>query len=181
MSDGEKIPLIEYHSVNPVKYTSLEEQTNTRSYLYKLIVCNICIIINILTIFLIRTAIGVLYFLNPALSIKLEALIITIIVTIYISLGGLTLVKICLTRKILTISKQFNIHMNKICVVLIIFIILIVVDLSLYIAYCYTISDNEIKKTLLVISSTSMLFACIIILIEIGYKDYFIANNLLLT
>ena len=131
MSDGEKIPLIAYHSVNPVKYTSLEEQTNTRSYLYKLIVCNICILITILTIFLIRIGIGVLYFLDPALLIKLEALIITIIVTTYISLGGLTLVKICLTRKILTISKQFNIHTNKICTVL--FIILIIIDLSLYI------------------------------------------------
>ena len=152
MSDGEKIPLIAYHSVNPVKYTSLEEQKSMKSYLNKLTACNICIIINILTIFPTRTAIGVLYFLNPALSIKLEALIIIIIVTTYISLGGLIIVKVRLTRKILTISKQFNIHMNKICVVLIILIILIVVDLSLYIAYYYTmLSDNEIKQTLFVL------------------------------
>ena len=167
MSDGEKIPLIAYHSVNPVKYTSLEEQTNTKkSYLYKLTACNICILITILTIFLIRAGIGILYTLNQTVGIDIETLIIIVIT--YISLSCLIIVKIRLTRKIL-ISKQFNIYMNKICVV---FIILIV-DLSLYIAYYYTLlSDNEIKQTLFILSSVSMVFASMIIGAESIYINF---------
>ena len=176
MSGGKKISMNEYHSLNPVNCTSAEIQINTKSYVSKLTSCDLCILINILTIILIRIVVGILYFLNPALSIKLEALIITIIVITYISLSCLIIVKIRLTRKIL-ISKQFNIYMNK---MLIVFIIINIIDLSLYISYYAMLSDNEIKKNLFILSSTSMLVACMIILIEISYKYYFIANNLLL-
>ena len=183
MSDCERIPLIEYHSLNTVKYTLLEKQKNTKSYLNKLITCNICIIINIINIFLIRFGISILYFLDPALSIKLEALII-IIVTAYIFLSCLLIVKVRLTRKILTISKQFNIHMNKICAV---FIISIVVDLSLYVAYYAIVPNNitsdtilsntENKKILYILSTLSIFFVYVIIIMDIGYNYYFRSRN----
>ena len=171
MSDCEKIHLIDYHFVNTVKCTLIKQEKNTKSYINKLTACNICILANIISIFPIRTVIGVLYSLN--LAVAVEALIIIIMVTAYISLGGLTIVKIRLTRKILTISKQFNIHMNKICAV---FIILIIIDVNLYISYYAMLPDIEII-VLLAISTLSMFFAGIIIGIEIIYKVLFITDS----
>ena len=175
MPDGEKIPLIEYHFVNPVKYTLLEEQTNTKSYLYKLIVCNICVFINILSILLIRSIVFVLDYLNPAEVIKLEILIalLLVIVTLHIMLNCLTIIKVCLTYKILTISKQFKYQIGKSCAL---FVILIIIDLSLYISY-YAILPN-IKIEILSILSTSSIFVAILtVTIEIIYKIIFITTN----
>ena len=162
MSDCEKIHLIDYHFVNTVKCTLIKQEKNTKSYINKLYACYTCVLVNIISIFLIRAVIDVLYFQNITATVETSI----VIVTAYISLGSLTIVKICLTRKILTISKQFNIHTNKICTVL--FIILIIIDLILYIS-CYAISSDIGIIILFILSSISRFSACVVIGIEANY------------
>ena len=166
MSDAERIPPIENHSVTPLNCTSAEIRKNAISYVNKLSVCNTCILINNISIILIRTVIGALKLLNPATAIKLE---ISITIVIYLFLICLLIVKFCLTHKLLAISKRFNIHINKIYAV---FIILIIIDLSLYISYILLSSDNSITILLLVFSGIVMVFASMIIGAESIYINF---------
>ena len=163
MSDDKKIPLIEYHFINPVKYTSLDLQKDTILYVNKLTACNISIIINILCIVIIRTATYVLDLLYPDVAIKL-AILIAITVTAYIFLSCLIIVNLRLTHIILTISKHNN-HINKIFKLL---IILIVVELSLYILY-YAVSSYTITIILYGLSLINLIFICIVMSIEVTY------------
>ena len=168
MPDDEKIPLIEYHFLNPVKCTSISVQKNAEWYVDKLTWCNICIIINILGIFLIRTAIGVLDLLKSAAATleMLITIVVVIMATTYIFLICLFIVNQSLIRKLLAISKQFNIHTNKICTVL--SIILIIIDLSLYIS-CYAISSDIGIIILFILSTIIMFSVCVVIGIEAIY------------
>ena len=166
MSDGEKIPLIEHHSVNTVKCISLKEQKNMKLYVSKLTLCNKVIFINILCILITQLAVGCLS-IKDIIVKKLDIAILiaaTILIT-HILFGCLTIVKVYLIDKISMNSEKFKPY---IYITFAIFVTLFVIIFILFVSYLITMLTAKIY-ILLVLSSIILIFEGIIIIIETIY------------
>ena len=159
MSDSKKIPLIAYHSVDPVKYTLLEEQSQQKKIkrcVRKVTLYNICILIHTIIILLIA--------LLPKF-VKNELAIIIIQVMVHLFMGCIIIIKSYSTRKISILNEQFKPQMKNIRIMFLILILIYAFSVTSYYLILLVIEIN----ILLIVAEVCLILICILIVIESVY------------
>ena len=158
MSDGEKILLIAYHSVNPVKYTSLEEreqQKKIKRYVHLVTLYNMCIVTNTVIILLIASI--------PKFVEDLGIMITLLMIHLF--MGCIIIIKSYSTRKISILNEQFKPQMKNIRIM---FFILILIYAFLSLSYYLMLLFIE-TNILLILAEVCLILVCILIVIESVY------------